>query len=38
MEIYENIKNFLSMENTGALLIVGTWGSGKTHFIDNVVF
>lgn len=38
MEIYDNIKNFLSMENTGALLIVGAWGSGKTYYIDNVVF
>lgn len=30
--------NFLSMENTGALLIVGAWGSGKTYYIDNEVF
>lgn len=26
------------MENTGALLIVGAWGSGKTYYIDNEVF
>lgn len=26
------------MENTGALLIVGAWGSGKTYYLDNVVF
>lgn len=38
MEIYDNIENFLSMENTGALLIVGAWGSGKTYYLDNVVF
>ena len=38
MEIYDNIVNFLSMENTGALLIVGAWGSGKTYYIDNEVF
>ena len=38
MEIYDNIKNFLAMENTGALLIVGAWGSGKTYYIDNEVF
>lgn len=38
MEIYDNIQNFLSMENTGALLIVGAWGSGKTYYIDNEVF
>lgn len=38
MEIYDNILNFLSMENTGALLIVGAWGSGKTYYIDNEVF
>ena len=35
MEIYDNIENFLSMENTGALMIVGAWGSGKTYYIDN---
>lgn len=38
MDIYENIVNFLEMENTGALLIVGAWGSGKTYYLDNVVF
>lgn len=35
MEIYDNIENFLSMENTGALMIVGAWGSGKTYYIDK---
>lgn len=38
MEIYDNIENFLSMENTGALMIVGAWGSGKTYYIDKEVF
>lgn len=38
MDIYDNIVNFLEMENTGALLIVGAWGSGKTYYLDNVVF
>lgn len=38
MDIYENIVNFLDMENTGALLIVGAWGSGKTYYLENVVF
>lgn len=38
MEIYDNIVNFLEMKNTGALLIVGAWGSGKTYYLDNVVF
>lgn len=38
MDIYDNIVNFLRMENTGALLIVGAWGSGKTYYLDNVVF
>ena len=38
MDIYDNIVNFLKMENTGALLIVGAWGSGKTYYLDNVVF
>lgn len=26
------------MENTGALLIVGAWGSGKTYYIETEVF
>lgn len=38
MDIYDNIVNFLEMKNTGALLIVGAWGSGKTYYLDNVVF
>lgn len=38
MDIYDNIANFFKMENTGALLIVGAWGSGKTYYLDNVVF
>ena len=38
MDIYDNIANFLKMENTGAFLIVGAWGSGKTYYLDNVVF
>lgn len=38
MDIYDNIANFLKMENMGALLIVGAWGSGKTYYLDNVVF
>lgn len=38
MDIYDNIAYFLKMENTGALLIVGAWGSGKTYYLDNVVF
>ncbi len=38
MDIYDNIVNFLEMKNTGALLIVGSWGSGKTYYLDNVVF
>ena len=35
MEIYDNIEDFLSMENTGALMIVGAWGSGRMYYIDN---
>ncbi len=38
MDIYNNIVSFLEMENTGALLIVGAWGSGKTYHIENEVF
>lgn len=38
MDIYDSIVNFIKMKNTGALLIVGAWGSGKTYYIDNIVF
>ena len=31
------IKNYLLMESTGALMVSGEWGCGKTYYIENVV-
>ena len=31
------IKNYLLMESTGALMVSGEWGCGKTYHIENVV-
>lgn len=36
--IYEAITNHLNMKTTGALLLTGDWGSGKTYHIKNNVF
>ena len=36
--IYEAIKNHLSMKTTGALLLTGDWGSGKTYHIKKEIF
>nr|WP_298995571.1 P-loop NTPase fold protein [uncultured Polaribacter sp.] len=36
--IHEAIVNHLNMKTTGALLLTGDWGSGKTYFIKNKVF
>lgn len=38
MDIYDSVHNFMKMKNTGALLIVGAWGSGKTYYLENTVF
>lgn len=38
INITEAILNYLKMNTTGALLLTGEWGSGKTHHIKNVVF
>lgn len=32
----ESILNHLEMNNTGALLITGKWGSGKSYYLKNV--
>ena len=43
MRIYKNnymldgIKNYLSIESTGALMVSGEWGCGKTYHIEKVV-
>ena len=31
------IRNYLSMESTGALMVSGEWGCGKTYHIEKVV-
>ncbi len=36
--IYDAISNHLKMKTTGALLLTGNWGSGKTYHIKNHVF
>ncbi|MBO5630862.1 MAG: hypothetical protein J5965_17485 [Aeriscardovia sp.] len=33
----EGIRNYLSMESTGALMVSGEWGCGKTYHIEKVV-
>ncbi len=35
--ILESILNHLKMNNTGALLVTGKWGSGKTYYLKNEV-
>ncbi len=34
----ESIESFLRMETSGALMITGAWGCGKTYFIKNKLF
>ncbi len=36
--VYEAIVNHLSMKTTGALLLTGDWGSGKTYHVKNEIF
>ncbi len=33
----DGIRNYLSMESTGALMVSGEWGCGKTYYIEKVV-
>ena len=35
--LLDGIKNYLKMNSTGALMVSGDWGCGKTYHIDNVV-
>lgn len=34
----QGILNYLKMESTGAFLLTGTWGCGKTYYIKNELF
>lgn len=36
--LLESVLNYLKMETTGALLVTGNWGSGKTYHIKNYIF
>ena len=36
--IYEAVKNHIEMKTNGALLITGSWGSGKTYYLKKVIF
>lgn len=33
----DGIKNYLSMVSTGALMVSGEWGCGKTYHIEKVI-
>ena len=35
--LLDGILNYLDMESTGALMVSGEWGCGKTYHIDNVI-
>lgn len=35
--LLDGILNYLEMESTGALMVSGEWGCGKTYHIDNVI-
>lgn len=34
----QGILNYLEMSNTGALMVTGSWGCGKSYFFENVLF
>ena len=36
--IYDAVKNHVTMKTSGALLVTGDWGSGKTFYMKNVLF
>lgn len=36
--ITEGVKNYLSMDTSGALLVSGDWGCGKTYYLKNELF
>ena len=35
--LIDGISNYIRMNNSGALMITGNWGCGKTFFIKNTV-
>lgn len=36
--VLDAVRNYLDIETSGALLITGDWGSGKTYYMKNIVF
>ncbi|MEO6523712.1 MAG: hypothetical protein ABIN91_18660 [Mucilaginibacter sp.] len=36
--IYDAVKNHVTMKTSGALLVTGDWGSGKTFYMKNILF
>lgn len=38
MSIKSGVLNYIRMEHTGALLISGPWGSGKTYYVNHQLF
>ena len=34
----QGIFNYLDMQNTGALLVTGSWGCGKSYYFENTLF
>ena len=36
--VVESIMSYLELKTTGALLITGEWGSGKTHYMKTIAF
>ena len=35
--IIDGVINYINMNNSGALLITGNWGCGKTYYMKNTV-
>ncbi len=35
--IIGSVKNYIKMDNSGALLVIGDWGCGKTYFFKNTL-
>ena len=35
---FESVINYLEMPTSGALMIAGAWGSGKTYYIDHTLW
>jgi hypothetical protein len=36
--IYDAVHNHIKMKTSGALMVTGVWGSGKTYYLKNILF